>query len=302
MKDVIIVGAGPAGLTAALYAVRAGVSVTVLEKGLYGGQSVDAPEIDNIPGFIKIRGAEFAMKLYEQVHAFGVEVKREEVQSLSLQGPVKQIQTTEGEYEAKTVILANGLKRRMLGCPGEKELAGKGVSYCATCDGAFYKGKKVVLVGGGNAALEDALFLSNHCSKVTLVHRRREYRAEKAHVEPLLKKKNVTILYNTTIKEIKGEDRVKSVVVTNNETEKEDEHKIDGVFIAIGYEPDNHFLAGQLPLTDSGYLEADENCTTAVEGVFVAGDCREKFLRQIVTATCDGAVAGVGAAAYVTKG
>lgn len=299
MKDVLIIGAGPAGLAAAIYAQRAGLQSVMFDKGFYGGQASLTMELENYPAIKKISGAEFAQQLFEHATHFGAEFIMEEVTGVELQGDVKRVHTTSNTYEGKTVIISNGVRRRKLGCPGEEEFAGRGVSYCATCDGAFFKGKDVAIVGGGSTALEDALFLSNHCNKVTLVHRRDEFRGEYALVKAVNERDNIEILYSSAVDSIVGENKVEKVNIKNLKDNSVLPIDVSGVFIAIGYEPDNEIYAGQLKTTESGYFIADETCETEIPGVFVAGDCREKHLRQVITAAADGASAAFGAANYL---
>ena len=285
MSDLIIIGAGPAGLTSAIYACRAGLSVKVFEELSPGGQAAITPEIENYPGMKKVSGSDFAISLFEQATELGAEVEFERVVRIELLTDGKKVITDSGEYTAKAVIIANGAKRRKLGIPGEEEFSGRGVSYCATCDGAFFKDKDVVMVGGGNTALEDALYLANICKKVYLVHRRDEFRATKNLVDRVVNNDKIEILYSKTLTEIKGEGKVSSVVLQNGE-----ELAVDGVFVAIGLEPDNERFLGVVEL-ENGYIKAGEDCKTSCDGIFAAGDTRTKSLRQIVTATSDGAIA-----------
>lgn len=301
MKDIVIIGAGPAGLTAAIYALRAGVKVTVCESEIYGGQASIIDKIENYPGFASITGMEFSSSIYDQVKKLGGEFNFSRVIEVDLSSDIKSLKLSNGELlEAKSVIVANGLKRRVLGCTGEKEFIGKGVSYCATCDGAFFKSKNVVVVGGGNTALEDALYLSNICKEVTLVVRKDKFRGEAYLVKDVNERSNIRVLFNTNVKEIFGEETVNKVSFINSEGKLWDE-KIDGVFIAIGYQPDCEIYKGQIAMNEKGYFLADETCETNLSGVYVAGDCRVKALRQIVTAVADGAVAGNKAAEYVRR-
>ena len=300
MTDALIVGAGPAGLTAAIYILRAGLTATVFDRGFYGGQAAITPEIENYPGIERISGPDFSMQLYDQAVKLGADVRFEEAERLTLDGKIKYVYTGKGTYQGRTLILANGVKRRKLGCPGEEELAGKGVSYCATCDGAFFKGKDVVLVGGGNTALEDALFLANHCRRVTLVHRREAFRGEKALSAAVAARPNIEVRFHCVVERIEGEGKVEGVVLRWLDTGAEEMLETAGVFIAIGYEPDNRLVQGRLPLSSDGYILADESCRTVADGVFVAGDNRTKPLRQIVTAAADGAVAAYQAAGYIS--
>lgn len=299
MVDIIIIGAGPAGLTASIYAVRYGLKVIVFDKAFYGGQVSITPEIQNYPAISKISGFDFSTNLYNQAVELGVEVKFESIDNVSLNGDLKAVTTSNGIYEAKTVIIANGAKRRLLNCEGEVEFTGKGVSYCATCDGAIYKNKTVALVGGGNTALEDCLFLSNICEKVFLIHRRDSFRGDNFLVTSIKAKSNIKVLYDTVIEKIKGNETIESIEVKNLKTDKLDNIKLDGLFIAIGYEPDNSLFKDIIQLDKTGYIVADETCKTNVAGVYVAGDSRTKILRQIITAASDGAVAAFQAANYI---
>ncbi len=296
MIDVLIVGAGPAGLTAAIYAARAGVSATVLEKGIYGGQVSLTGEVDNFPTRPMMQGADFANALYEHATAEGAEVRFEEVQALELDGEVKKITTPGRVYEARSVVLASGAAHRKLGCPGEAEFTGRGVSYCATCDGAFFKDKAVAVIGGGDTALDDALFLANHCKKVCVVHRRDAFRAQKAKQDALRGRDNVEMVLSATVKAIEGDTKVRRCVLLTPDGEQT--LAVDGVFVAVGLDPQTALYRGILPLDAAGYVQAGEDCQTPLPGVFVAGDIRQKPLRQIVTAAADGAVAAVAAAAY----
>lgn len=292
LKDLIIIGAGPAGLTAALYAARAGLSILVLEKNIYGGQVTITSEIENYPAIEKISGVDFSMNIYNQVINQGVEILLEEVKKVDFQGEIKIVETDVNKYESKSVIIANGVKRRKLGCKGEEEFLGRGVSYCATCDGAFFKGKDVAIVGAGNTALEDALFLSKICRSVTIIVRKDKIRGENKLFESIQKKNNIKVIYNTIVSEIGGEDNKVSFVKTlDTITNQEKILNVSAIFIAIGLEPDNNIFSSFLDIDKSGYILSDESCITKIPGVFVAGDTRTKYLRQIVTAQADGAVA-----------
>lgn len=299
--DVIIIGAGVAGLTAAIYAQRAGLRSVVLDKGTYGGQAAITNEIENYPGIPLVTGVEFATAVYQQATSQGADVRFEEVTETSLEGPVKTVRTTSETYEGKAVILANGAKRRKLGAPGEEEFTGRGVSYCATCDGAFFRGKEVAVVGGGNTAMEDALFLSNLCAKVTLIHRRDSFTAELPLVRAIRSKENVEILYSSAVGRIDGEKTVSTILVKNRGDGAERTIPVSALFIAIGYEPDNGLFAGQVELDQRGYISAGEDCRTSCPGVYAAGDCRTKELRQIVTAAADGAIAAFGAGNQINQ-
>ncbi len=302
MIDVAIIGAGPAGLTAALYAARAGFSVLVFEKNIYGGQVASTSEVENYPAIERISGVEFSMNIYNQVVKQGVEVLLEEVKYVDLNGSIKKLNTEFGEYEAKTIIIATGVKRRKLGCDGEEKFLGRGVSYCATCDGAFFKGRDVVVVGGGNTALEDALFLSNICKSVTLLVRKEKVKGEKFLLESVKSRNNINLMYNTTVNEIGGVgENVSFVTVSDKNLKKEERLEVSAVFIAIGLEPDNSIFSDPIKLDESGYILADETCKTNVSGVFVAGDTRQKNLRQIVTAISDGAIAADNVTQYLNS-
>lgn len=297
--DVAIVGAGPAGITAAIYALRAGIDVTVFEKNIYGGQTSIIENIENYPGFLRISGPDFSNALYEQAKNFGAKFVFSEVTDVDFSSEEKILKTSSGKtISAKSVIISNGLKRRTLGCIGEKEFFGKGVSYCATCDGAFFKDKSVAVVGGGNTALEDALYLSNICKNVAIIVRKNTFRAENILVQSVNNTENISVIFESNVKKIIGEKVVQKITIENKNFEIS-EIKIDGVFIAIGYEPDSKIYQGKIKIDDYGYFVAGEDCETSVEGVFVAGDCRAKPLRQIATAISDGAVAGSSASKFV---
>lgn len=298
MTDIIIIGAGPAGITAAIYALRAGVSVIIFDGNLYGGQTAITSQIENYPAILSISGTLFAQKLYQQAKELNADIKFEKVVSVNFSAYPKTVTTAKNTYSAKTILIATGVKRRTLNCEGEKEFTGKGVSYCATCDGAFFRNKEVMIVGGGNTALEDALFLSNQCQKVTLVHRRDSFRAEKTLIDAVFARKNITILYNSQVIKINGTQTVTSAEISNQK--QNTTIPISGIFIAIGYEPDNTMFS-DLEINEEGYIVADESCCTNLKGVFVAGDTRTKPLRQIVTACADGAVAAVNAVSYIAK-
>lgn len=289
MYDIIIIGAGPAGLTAAIYGARANKKVLVLEALNYGGAIINTPSIENYPVEENISGFDFATKLYNQVINLGVEVKFEKVINIDK----NEVETNKSKYNTKTIIIATGLNNRKLLLPNEDELIGKGISYCATCDGAFYKNQDVAVVGGGNTALEDALYLSNICNKVYLIHRRNEFRADKVTVSKILEKNNIEVLYDTVVTKINGTDHIESIE-TNNDT-----LTVNGLFIAIGKIPTIDFI--DVEKTEDGYIKSDELCHTNIENVFVAGDIREKTLRQLVTATSDGAIAATEAIKYINK-
>ena len=311
MKDVIIIGAGTAGLTAAIYALRAGKSVLVLEQGNYGGQIINTPKVENYPGIEQISGYEFAAGLYRQAEKLGMEYRsekvtdirledgaeaREELSYASLETGNKIVETTEQSYRARAVILAKGAKNRPLGIEKEAEYTGRGISYCATCDGMFFRGKKVAVVGGGNTALEDAAFLSNYCEKVYLIHRRETFRGEEKLVKELRKKENVEFFLNKTVQELEGGATLQAVVLRDKISGEESRLEISGLFVAIGQMPENGVFARLVDLDENGYILAGEDCRTNVEGIFAAGDCRKKTVRQLTTAAADGAVAALAAA------
>ena len=298
--DVIIIGGGPGGYTAALYTARANLSTLVLEKFSPGGQMATTDMVENYPGFVDgIGGFELGMQMKQGAERFGVKTKLAEVKSVDLQANPKIIKTSKDTFEAKTVILATGAFPRELGLPNEASLRGRGVSYCATCDGMFYRGKTVVIVGGGNTAVADAIFLSKICKKVYLVHRRDELRASKTYMESLEKAENIEFVWNSEVMEIIADQVVVGVKVRNNKDEVESEITCDGVFVAIGNIPNTELIKGQIELDESGYVLADETTKTNIPGVFVVGDMRQKPLRQIVTAVADGAVASKFAEEFI---
>ena len=301
MYDIVIVGAGTAGLSAAIYGVRAGKTVLVLEGKTYGGQIVNSPEVENYPGIAKTSGFEFATALYEQASGLGAEIDFDSVLRVEKQGKDFVVYTEDREIPCHSVILATGAKNRPLGVEREESMIGAGISYCATCDGAFFRGQKTVVVGGGNTALEDAEFLSNFCEKVYVVHRRDEFRGEQWLVNALEKKANVEFVLDTVVTELMGERSVEGVRVKNVKTEEEKVLEVTGVFVAIGQMPDNKDFDALVDLDTAGYICALEDCKTSCEGVFAAGDCRTKAVRQLATAAADGAVAGLAACEYVNK-
>ena len=298
MYDIIIVGAGPAGLTAAIYGVRARKKVLVLEAASYGGQILTTADIENYPAYAHISGYDFATNIYNQAKDLGAEVKFEKVIDINSFKDHKEVITEKKTYKSKTIILATGSDNRKLGLEGEDELLGKGLSYCATCDGNFYKKKDVAVNGGGNTALAEALFLSNICNKVYLIHRRDSFKGEDILVHKLEKKENVEFIYNSSVTKLNGKRKLTSIEITDNE-ENTKELDVDGLFVAIGRIPENQNFAKLIDLDENGYVIADENCHTNVPGIFVAGDNRVKSLRQLVTAEADGAVAAVEATKYI---
>ncbi|MBR7010800.1 MAG: FAD-dependent oxidoreductase [Oscillospiraceae bacterium] len=299
MYDIVIVGAGPAGLTAAIYARRAAKSVLVLEAKAWGGQIINTPDIENYPVVAHVSGADFANRLYEQALGLGAEVKLEKVIGLEDRGTVKLVRSTAAEYEAGAVILATGSENRKLGVDREQELTGKGVSYCATCDGNFFRRRDVAVVGGGNTALEDALYLSELANKVYLIHRRDSFRGEEASAARLKEKQNVELVLNSTVTALLGDKRLTGVEVTDKLSGEKRVLEVKGLFVAVGRIPENENFRALVQLDGSGYAVAGEDCHTRTPGVFVAGDNRTKELRQLVTAAADGAMAATEAVKYL---
>ena len=301
MYDMIIVGGGPAGLTAAIYGLRAGKSVLVIEKNGFGGQIAYSPKVENIPGTISISGSEFADKLTEQAMNLGADVELENVVSVEDKGEVKVVTTEEGSvYEGKTVILAVGVKHRTLGLDGEQELLGKGISFCAVCDGAFYKGRTVAVIGGGNSALQEAILLSESCEKVYVVQNLPEFTGETKLVNILKTKTNVEFIMGTVVDRLVGDSELTAIVLKDGEG-AERELALDGMFVAIGLAPCNTPFEALAPLNKYGYFDTDETCKTATPGLFVAGDCRSKTVRQISTAIADGSAAAIAACRFLEE-
>ena len=299
MTEIIIVGAGTAGMSAAIYGLRAGKTVLVLEATVYGGQIINTPDIENYPGIAHVSGFDFATGLFNQMMDLGAQLLFERVTGIEDQGDRKIVQTEKNTYEAKAVILATGAKNRPLGLPKEQELTGAGVSYCATCDGMFFKGKDVVVNGGGNTALEDAAFLANYCKKVYLVHCRDAFRGDAAAVKALEEKENVEFVLDATVTKILGEKKVEGVEVTDKVTGTVRTIEAQGLFVAIGQMPENTAFAELIDLDAAGYIVAGEDCKTKTSGIYTAGDCRTKQVRQLTTAAADGAVAALAAAAAI---
>ena len=298
MYDIVIVGAGPAGLTAALYALRANKSVLVIEKASFGGQITYSPKVENIPGFMPLSGNEFAEKMVEQVLALGAEFECCEVEKI-IDGDIKKVVTDCGEFEAKAVIIATGAKHRMLGIEDEEKFVGEGISFCAVCDGAFYKDKCVAVIGGGNSALQEAILLSDLAKKVYVVQNLDILTGEKKLSEQLYAKDNVEIVLNSVVKSIIASNEFEGIKILNSKDNTESEIKVDGMFVAIGLVPQNEPFAEIVNLNDYGYVVADENCITNAKGIFVAGDCRTKKIRQVATAASDGATAALAACDYI---
>ena len=295
--DIIIIGGGPAGLTAALYAKRANKSVLVIEKSAYGGQITYSPKVENIPGFTAVSGNEFAEKLVEQVVEQGADLEFCEVLEV-VDGKTKIVKTDDGEFEGKAVIIATGAKHRRLNLEGEDKFIGDGISFCAVCDGAFYKGKTVGVVGGGNSALQEAILLSDLCEKVYVIQNLDRLTGEDKLAKQLYAKNNVEIILSSLVKGYVGDETFKGVTVLSADG-KEYEIALDGLFVAIGLVPQNGAFKNVLALNDYGYAVSGEECKGSAEGVFVAGDCRTKRIRQVATAMSDGAIAALSACDYV---
>jgi len=293
MYDIIIIGAGPAGMTAAIYALRANKKVLIFEAKSYGGQIVNASNVENHPGISSISGYDLATNMYNQVKNLGGEFKFETVIRITDEN---KVMTANGEYEAKAIILAIGAENRKLNIAGESLLVGKGVSYCATCDGNFYRGKDVAVVGGGNTALEDAIYLADIANKVYIIHRKDSFRAEESYQDELRNKKNVEYVMNANIVKINGEDRLESIDLDNGRN-----IIINGLFIAVGQEPNNEIFNNVVSLNDKGYIISQDGVHTNKKNIYVAGDAREKSLRQLVTAESDGAIAATTAIREMEK-
>ena len=300
MTDIIIIGAGPAGLTAAIYARRAAKSVLVLEAKGYGGQIINTPHIENYPVAAHISGFDFATKVYEQAKALGAEFKFEKALEIRDDGETKTVVTPKNEYEAKAVIIATGSENRKLGVEGEAKLVGRGISYCATCDGAFFRKKNVAVVGGGNTALEDALYMADIADKVYLIHRRDSFRGEEATAEKLRQRENIELVLNSQVTKLNAEKRLQSVEVTDKQGNTRT-LEVSGLFVAVGRIPENKSFENLIELDGAGYAASAENSRTKTPGVFVAGDNRQKEVRQLVTAASDGAVAATEAVKYLNE-
>ncbi len=300
MYDIIIVGAGPAGLTAAIYALRADKKVLLVEKENFGGQITYSPRVENYPTQLAISGNELAQMMLEQVMEHGADIELAEVTRILPATYGYTVETDSGNFETKTVIIATGSKHRQLGLAGENELVGEGVSYCAVCDGAFYNGKKVAVIGGGNTALQDAVLLADICTEVTIVQNLAQMTGESKLVSKLETKNNVKFIFNTIVTELVGNDEgLTAIKLLNTSSEEYSTLEVDGIFVAIGQQPENEPFKNLTKLNDYGYIVADEGCLTDSKGIFVAGDCRTKTVRQITTATADGAVAALAACRYI---
>ena len=297
MYDLIVIGGGPAGLTAALYARRANKTVLVIEKGSFGGQITYSPKVENIPGFTEITGNEFGEKMVEQVLAQEADVECAEVLEIK-DGIYKTVVTDSGDFTAKAIVIATGAKHRLLGLPGEEKFIGEGISFCAVCDGAFYEGKEVAVIGGGNSALQEAILLADLAKKVTVVQNLDFLTGEKKLQDKLATKSNVEVILGTVVDGFIGGDSLEGIRIRKEGDGTVSDLLVDGVFVAIGLVPQNEVFAGLVPLDGRGYIISGEDCLTGTAGVFAAGDCRTKAIRQVTTAVADGAVAALAACAY----
>ena len=300
MYDVIIIGAGTAGLSSAIYVLRSGKSVLLLEKSYYGGQIINATDIENYPAIKKISGYDFATALYEQTISLGADIEYEKAISIENGAYEKTVFTEKNSYKCRSIIIATGLQKRRLNIENEERLTGKGVSYCAVCDGAFYKGKPVAVAGGGNTALADALLLSEYCSKVYIIHRRKEFKGDKILSEKLTKRENISYMLNCTITALNGSEKLESVSVISNDSKIPNDVEVSGLFVAIGQVPDNNAFSDIVELDEYGYI-ISRDCCTCAEGIFTAGDCRNKDIKQLATAVSDGAIAGIKACEYINR-
>ena len=302
MNDIIIIGGGIAGLTAGMYAKRGGMETLLFEKMFVGGQAATTYSIENYPGFIEpISGPDFAMRMEEHARKFGLEIFYDEVKEVVVDDKIKKVITDNKEYETKTIILAMGASPKMLGLEKEEQFRGRGVSYCATCDGTFYKDKVTAVVGGGDTAVEDAMFLAQYASKVYLIHRRDQLRASKILQDRILAHPKIEILWDTVVESIVGEEEVEGITVKNLKTEERSQLELDGFFIAIGIQPNSELVKGKIQMSDDGFVLAGETMATNVPGVFVVGDLRYKQIWQLVTAASDGAVGTLSAQRYIME-
>ncbi|HNX01612.1 MAG TPA: thioredoxin-disulfide reductase [Candidatus Cloacimonadota bacterium] len=300
--DIIIIGAGPAGLSAGIYAARGGLKTAIFEKGLVGGQIMLTTEIENYPGFEHvISGYKLIEQMKGQAERLGVEIIEKEISAIAMEGLCKIIETEDGQYRAKSIILCTGAHPRRLKIPGEERLIGRGVSNCATCDGALYRGKTVAVIGGGDSAVEEALFLTKFATKVYIIHRRHELRAVHTIQERAFKNEKIEFIWDTVPMEILGENRLEKIVLFNNKTEKTTELAIDGCFIYVGILPNNQLLESRLKLDELGFVMTDEYMHTNMPGIYAAGDIRHKVLRQVVTAVSDGAIAAWSAEKWIEE-
>ena len=300
-RELVIVGGGPAGLTAAIYGRRAGLDVLVLEKGMAGGQITITAEIENWPGIPMISGEELARAFREHAEKFSPEFREAEVKKVSMEAGKKVVATDKGDIEAEAVIIATGASFRKLGCPGEAEFTGRGVSYCAVCDGAFFEDQVIAVVGGGNTAVEEADYLTRFASKVYIIHRRDSFRADRAVVEKAMANPKIEPVWDSVVERIKGTDMVEGIVLKNVKTGETSELPVAGVFVFVGMNPNCDFVKGLVETKDGGWIVTNEMLETSVEGIFAAGDVRDKFLRQVVTAAGDGATAAMAAYSYISE-
>lgn len=298
MYDIIIVGGGPAGMTAAIYGANARKKVLILEKDSMGGQILKTNKIKNYPGFEEISGFDYSNNLFNQVKKLGVEVKFEEVLKINKD---KSIITNKSKYNAGAIIIATGSKNKTLNILNEDKFLGKGISYCATCDGMFFKGKNVAIVGGGNSSISEALYLSNIVKNLYVIYRQKEFKFDSIDLETLKKKDNVTFIFNSTVSKLNGNEFIESITVKNDEDNNESEISVDGLFISIGFTPLSSLCEEILELSDNGYILSNEECTTNIDGVFVAGDVRKKSVRQLTTACSDGTIAAIKAFNYLNR-
>ncbi|CAD2077789.1 Thioredoxin reductase [Jeotgalicoccus aerolatus] len=299
--DVVIIGAGPAGMTAAVYASRAELKTVMLERGVPGGQMANTEEVENFPGFVMTTGPELSSKMFEHAQTFGAEYKYGDIKSVEVDGDIKILKTSSEEIHTKSVIIATGAEYKTIGVPGEDLLRGRGVSYCAVCDGAFFKERELVVIGGGDSAVEEGVFLTKYASKVTIVHRRDELRAQKILQDRAFKNDKIEFIWDTELQTINGDSRVESVTLKNKNTGETYDYKADGVFIYIGMLPLTSPFEDLGILNENGYIVTNEEMETDIPGIFAAGDVREKSLRQIVTATGDGSLAAQNAQGYLEK-
>ncbi|MEE1320482.1 MAG: FAD-dependent oxidoreductase [Acutalibacteraceae bacterium] len=300
MYDIVIIGAGPAGLTSAVYAGRADKKVLIIEKETFGGQITHSPRVENYPGFIQMSGNEFAEKLVEQAMAQGADIELDTVVGIETNDGSFTVKGERGSYEGKSVIIATGSAHRRLGLPKEDKFTGEGVSYCAVCDGAFYSGKDIAVIGGGNSALQEAVLLSKTSKSVTVIQNLAFLTGETKLIQELENKDNVSFVFSSVVTELLGEDSFTGIRIKNTENGEEKDLSFDGIFVAIGQKPENEPFRENVTLNEWGYIEADESCVPESEkGIFVAGDCRSKRIRQIATAISDGAVAALAACSYI---
>lgn len=301
MYDIVIIGAGPAGLTAATYSLRAGKTVLIIEKAGFGGQVAFSPKIENFPGTASVSGSELAEKLVEQALSLGAETAFGEVTAIKTRNGEFTVCTDDGDYDCKAVIIASGAKHRRLNVPGEDEFAGNGVSYCAVCDGAFFAGHKVAIVGGGNSALQEAILLSDICTHVTVIQNLPFLTGEAKLQEIVKERENIDVIYSVTVDSVVGSETLEGAVIRHADSGETEKITCDGLFVAIGLEPQNKAFENVVTLNEYGYIIADESCVTGTPGIYAAGDCRTKSVRQITTAVGDGAVASVNACKYINQ-